>query len=137
MTKTPHNPEVPRLSELEWEILKPLWDNGPMAARDIYERVSEDHDWAYKTVKTMLARLVKKGALNYDQIGNSYLYRPAFGREELTGVATRSFIRRVFDGALNPFVAHFAEHASPEELQVIKSELARIEKERTRGNEQL
>ncbi len=135
MTEKPRNPEVPRLSELEWEILKPLWDNGPMAARDIYDQVSEDHDWAYKTVKTMLARLVKKGALAYDQIGNSYLYRPAFDREEVTGEATRSFIRRVFDGALNPFIAHFAEHASPEELQVIRAELARIEKERTQGTE--
>jgi BlaI family penicillinase repressor len=104
-----------------------------MAARDIYDRVSEENDWAYKTVKTMLARLVRKGALTYDQIGNSYLYRPAFEREEMTGVATRSFIRRVFDGALNPFVAHFAEHASPEELQAIKAELIRIEKERSRG----
>ena len=134
MAKQSRNPEVPRLSELEWEILKPLWDNGPMAARDIYERVSEEHDWAYKTVKTMLARLVKKGALVYDQIGNSYLYRPAFDREEMTGAATRSFVRRVFDGALNPFVAHFAEHASPEELQAIRAELARIEEERTRGS---
>lgn len=133
MTKQPRNPEVPKLSELEWEILKPLWDSGPMAARDIYDRVSEENDWAYKTVKTMLARLVRKGALTYDQIGNSYLYRPAFEREEMTGVATRSFIRRVFDGALNPFVAHFAEHASPEELQAIKAELIRIEKERSRG----
>ncbi|GMV92172.1 MAG: hypothetical protein AMXMBFR82_19500 [Candidatus Hydrogenedentota bacterium] len=131
----PRNPEVPRLSELEWEILKPMWDNGPMAARDIYEAVSKDQDWAYKTVKTMLARLVKKGALVYDQIGNSYLYRPAFGREAMTGAATRSFIRRVFDGALNPFVAHFAEHASPEELQAIKAELARIERERAKESE--
>ncbi len=135
MTNKPRNPEVPRLSELEWEILKPMWDNGPMAARDIYEAVSKDQDWAYKTVKTMLARLVKKGALVYDQIGNSYLYRPAYKREEMTGAATRSFIRRVFDGALNPFVAHFAEHASPEELQAIKAELARIERERAKESE--
>lgn len=135
MVDRPQNPEVPRLSELEWEILKPMWDNGPMAARDIYDAVSKDQDWAYKTVKTMLARLVKKGALVYDQIGNSYLYRPAFGRKEMTGAATRSFVRRVFDGALNPFVAHFAEHASPEELQAIKAELARIEHERSKESE--
>ena len=127
------NPEVPRLSELEWDVLKPLWERGPMAARDIFEQVSKDHAWAYKTVKTMLARLVKKGALKYDQIGNSYLYRTVYGREEMTRAATRSFIRRVFDGALNPFVAHFAEHVSPDELQAIKQELERIEKERRGG----
>jgi BlaI family penicillinase repressor len=137
MTKNPSpdklSRSIPRLSELEWEILKPLWEHGPMAARDIYLRVSEENDWAYKTVKTMLARLVKKGALKYDQIGNSYLYQAAYSREEMTGVATRSFIRRVFDGTLNPFVAHFAEHVSHEELRTIKRELERIEKERRGG----
>lgn len=130
----PKSPQVvPKLSELEWEILKPLWEHGPMAARDIYLRVSQENDWAYKTVKTMLARLVKKGALKYDQIGNSYLYQAAYPREEMTRAATRSFIRRVFDGALNPFVAHFAEHVSHEELQAIKREVERIENERRGG----
>lgn len=126
--------EIPKLSELEWEILKPMWERGPMAARDIFEHVSREHDWAYKTVKTMLARLVKKGALRYDQIGNSYLYQPAFNRPEMTRAATRSFVRRVFDGALHPFIAHFAEHVSHEELQQIKKELTRIEKERRGGS---
>ncbi len=126
-------PDVPRLSDLEWDVLKPFWERGPMAARDVFEQVSTEHQWAYKTVKTMLARLVKKGALRYDQVGNSYLYRPVFGRSEMTRAATRSFIRRVFDGALNPFVAHFAEHVSHEELQAIREELDRIERERRRG----
>jgi BlaI family penicillinase repressor len=132
-TTDPKAVAVPKLSELEWEILKPMWERGPMAARDVFEHVSRDHTWAYKTVKTMLARLVKKGALRYEQIGNSYLYRPAFGRPEMTRAATHSFIRRVFDGALNPFVAHFAEHVSSDELQAIKRELGRIEKERKGG----
>ncbi|MBX7259275.1 MAG: BlaI/MecI/CopY family transcriptional regulator [Candidatus Hydrogenedentes bacterium] len=122
--------EAPKLSDLEWEVMKPLWEHGPMAARDIYERVPETYGWAYETVKTMLARLVKKGALTYDQIGNSFLYRPAYTRAEMTREATGSFIQRVFDGALNPFLAHFAEHVSKEELQKIRQELARIEKKR-------
>jgi len=123
-------PEAPKLSDLEWEVMKPLWEHGPMAARDIYERVPDTYGWAYETVKTMLARLVKKGALTYDQIGNSFLYRPVYTRAEMTREATGSFIQRVFDGALNPFLAHFAEHVSHEELQAIKQELSRIEKTR-------
>ncbi|MFA6241738.1 MAG: BlaI/MecI/CopY family transcriptional regulator [Candidatus Hydrogenedentales bacterium] len=123
-------PEGPKLSDMEWEVMKPLWEHGPMAARDIYERVPDTYGWAYETVKTMLARLVKKGALTYDQIGNSFLYRPAYTRAEMTREATGSFIQRVFDGALNPFLAHFAEQASHEELQAIRQELSRIEKMR-------
>lgn len=115
----------PRLSEAEWEVIKPLWTHGPMAARDIYAALPEDCGWAYKTVKTMLSRLVKKGALTFDQVGNSYLYRAAYSRAELTQAATGSFIERVFDGALRPLVAHFVEHASKEELQAIRAELER------------
>ena len=77
--KTP----APRLSDMEWEVKKPLWKQGPMAARDIYESVPDSFGWAYETVKTMLARLVKKGVLIYDQVGNSYLYSPMFTRSEM------------------------------------------------------
>ncbi len=123
----------PRLSDLEWEILKPLWEKGPMAARDIYAAVPAERAWAYKTVKTMLSRLVKKGVLAYDQIGNSYLYRPAYTREEMTRNTVGHFVQRVFDGAMHPFVACFAEEASAEELKLLKAELARIEREREKA----
>lgn len=122
------DPEPPRLSEMEWEIMKPLWRHGPLAARDIYEHLPKDYGWAYKTVKTMLARLVKKGALEYDQIGNSYLYRAVYSRRQMTREATGSFIQRVFDGALSPFLAHFVEHASKDEIRALRAELDRLEK---------
>ena len=130
---TASGPQKPRISEQEWAVLKPLWEHGPLAARDVYAHLQDHKDWAYKTVKTMLARLVNKGALTYDQIGNSYLYRPVYSRDELTRHAAHSFIQRVFDGALTPFVAHFAEGVSDAELKVLQSELKRIEKERKNG----
>jgi len=129
----PKRKKVPRLSEMEWEIVKPLWEKGPMAARDIYRRVPEECGWAYKTVKTMLARLVKKGVLTYTQVGNSYLYATAYSRDEITRAATGTFIERVFDGAMRPFLAHFVEHASEEELRVLRSEVARLSREREKN----
>jgi BlaI family penicillinase repressor len=122
--------EAIRLSELEWEILKPLWEHGPLAARDVYAQVGERNGWAYKTVKTMLARLVAKGAIAYDAVGNSYLYRAAVTREAMTQNATRSFMERLFDGALRPFAVNFAESVSDAELKVLQAELRRIEKAR-------
>ena len=120
--------QVPKLSEMEWEVMKPLWKHGPMAARDIYDKIPDRFSWAYETVKSMLARLVKKGVLTYDQVGNSFLYRTAYTRREITRAATGSFIRRVFDGGLSPFLAQFVEEASEEELALLKDELARREK---------
>jgi BlaI family penicillinase repressor len=119
---------VPRLSDLEWEIVKPLWDNGPMAARDLFRLVPPEQGWAYETVKTMLSRLVKKGVLTYARTGSSYLYSPVYNRDEMTRAATGTFIRRVFDGALRPFLAHYVEQVSDEELQVLRAELIRLSK---------
>ncbi|MBL7645297.1 MAG: BlaI/MecI/CopY family transcriptional regulator [Candidatus Hydrogenedentes bacterium] len=126
----PRKKNVPKLSELEWEVMKPLWDRGPMAARDIFQAVPQEQAWAYKTLKTMLARLVKKGVLAYDQIGNSYLYRAEYTREEMTRATVGSFVNRVFDGAMQPFVACFAESVGEDELRVLRAELARIERAR-------
>ncbi len=119
---------IPRLSDKEWEILKPLWKEGPLAARDIYSMVPKKYHWAYKTVKTMISRLVKKKALVYNQVGNSYLYRPAHSRPTMTRAALRCFFQKVFDGALHPFIDYFIENASPENIEDFKKELARMQK---------
>ena len=127
--------DIPTLSNAEWEILKPMWADGPKAARDIFAACASKNDWGYKTVKTMLARLVKKGVLNYDQIGNSYLYRPVYSREEMTRAATGSFVQRVFDGAMTPFLAQFAENVSKDELALLQHELQRIERKKLKEDD--
>jgi BlaI family transcriptional regulator, penicillinase repressor len=107
-----HVPELPTVSNAEWEIMKVLWDCGPLAARDIYAKLPKQREWAYKTAKTLLARLVAKGALTYEQIGNSYLYRVCCTRDQVTRQEVRSFVDRVLEGSLGPIVAHFAEERS-------------------------
>ena len=121
--------EIPKLSDMEWEVMKPLWQHGSLAARDIFEKVPDKFGWAPETVKSMITRLVKKGAIEYDQVGNSFLYRAAYSRGEMTRAATGSFIRRVFDEGLSPFFAQFIEEASEEEIALLRSELARKERE--------
>ena len=81
---SPRENTPPGLSAAEWEVMKILWDHGPLAARDVYARLPKRRGWAYKTVKTLLSRLVAKEALAYDQIGNSYLYRAAVDRDVTT-----------------------------------------------------
>ena len=49
------------LAPTEWEVMKILWDRGPLAARDVFAALPPEIEWAYKTVKTLLARLVAKG----------------------------------------------------------------------------
>ena len=105
--KDPH--AIPSIPNSEWEVIKTLWERGPLAARDVFAALPPDHGWAYKTVKTLLARLVAKGAVTYEQVGNSYLYRAAVSREQVTRREVHSFVDRVLDGSLMPILAHFIE----------------------------
>jgi BlaI family penicillinase repressor len=130
MTNKKPASEIPKLSEMEWEVMKPLWKCGPLAARDLYEKVPDKFGWAYETVKSMVTRLVKKGAITYEQVGNSFLYSAAYTRGEMTHSATGSFIRRVFDEGLSPFFAQFIDEASEEDIALLKHELARWDKAR-------
>ena len=69
-------PKPPKISDAEWEVMKVVWDKSPITANDINDRLAKRHNWDSRTVKTMINRLVNKGALSYDVQGRSYLYRP-------------------------------------------------------------
>ena len=128
MKEQSNSKNLPKLSEMEWEIMKPLWQHGPLAARDIFSNVPDKYGWAYETVKSMVLRLVKKGAIAYDRVGNSYLYRAVYSHREMSRAATRSFVRRVFDEGVTPFFAHFIENSSEEEIELLKALLEEREK---------
>jgi BlaI family penicillinase repressor len=120
-----HEPPPAALAPAEWEIMKILWDHGPLAARDVYSRLPGSCPWTQKTVKTLLSRLVAKGALAYDQIGNSYLYRSAVVREQLTRQEVRSVFQRLISEAASPVLAQFIEEAdlSDAEIRELKRRL--------------
>src|SRR5215475_13298102 len=107
MADSQHLP--PLLSPAEWEVMKVLWDEGPLAARDVFARLPKNRGWAYKTAKTLLSRLVAKQALAYDEIGNSYLYRPAIDRDQATRQEVRSVFQRLMSEAFSPVLAQFID----------------------------
>jgi BlaI family transcriptional regulator, penicillinase repressor len=65
------------MSPTEWRLMKILWSLGSAAARDVYQIAEERYGITKGTTKNLLSRLVEKGHLATQQIGNSYLYKPA------------------------------------------------------------
>ncbi len=120
----------PRVTEAEWEVMKVLWESSPLGANEIAAEVCQRMSWHPKTVKTLLGRLVRKGALRYRQEGNRYLYRPAFPRERYVEVESQSFVDRVFGGSATPAVVHFVEtmELSDADLQELRTILDRRQK---------
>ncbi|HPN84839.1 MAG TPA: BlaI/MecI/CopY family transcriptional regulator [Victivallales bacterium] len=115
--------KVPNISEAEWEVMKVLWKRNPMTAQEIICELRET-EWHPKTVKTLIARLVKKGAVGYKSEGRTYLYSPLIKEKSSVIRETQSLLDRLFGGSLAPMVAQFVESKklSNEELD----ELSRI-----------
>jgi len=95
---------VTRLSDAEWRIMKVLWSHSPASARSVLEQL-ESTSWAYTTVKTMLDRLVHKGALESTKHGNVSVYRPCISQTQARRQALRALVGRAFDGAFGSLVS--------------------------------
>lgn len=98
-----------RISQSELEVMSVLWDaERALAAADVIARLDSCKDWNDRTVKTLLARLVDKGAVSTTQDGRRYLYAPLIDRSAYAGDAARSLSERLFGGRAAPLVAHLA-----------------------------
>jgi BlaI family penicillinase repressor len=101
----------PSISDAEWDVIKVLWDRGPMTAGAVVEALAPTTDWKPRTVKTLLHRLVKKRAVRMHVQDKRYVYRAAITRQSATRHEARSFLTRVFDGALAPALVRFLEES--------------------------
>lgn len=110
------------ISNAEFEVLNIIWKNNPVSAEDIVLALNKDKQWHEKTVKTLLSRLVKKQALDFEKSSRKYLYSPLIAREDYTRKESQSFIQRVFAGRVSPLVAGFAKDNSlqKEDIEELK-----------------
>src|SRR3954451_12282251 len=116
---------LPSISDAEWEVMVVLWDQSPLMASDLVERLAGPNGtrgWSPRTVKTLLNRLINKGALAYETQGKRYLYRPRVTREQCVREETRSFLSRVFANAPGPMLLQFVAQArlTPAEVEALK-----------------
>lgn len=98
-----------RISEAEHAVMEVLWEKSPLAASDVCDRVCAARGWTMPTVKTLLSRLVAKGAVATEPEGRRFLYRPLLERANYVGGESRRLVDRLFGGRAAPLIAHLAE----------------------------
>lgn len=98
-----------RISQAEFNVMEVLWAHSPLAASEVASKLEAQQDWNIRTVKTLLSRLVEKGALSTEQDGRRFLYSPLLTRKKYAQSVTRSLSDRLFGGRAAPLVAHLAE----------------------------
>ena len=112
---------APSLPESEWAVMEVLWESSPRTASEVAKELIQTKDWAENTVRTLLSRLVEKGALQIVE-GSPRLYAPAVKREAFVKAESESFLDRIFQGAAKPLLVHFASNArlTPDEVRELK-----------------
>ncbi len=118
--------KLPRISESEWRVMQVLWEHGPQTANDVVQQLDGRESWKPRTVKTLIGRLVQKGAVRFEEERHRYRYSAAVREDECIRSETQSFVRRVYQGAMKPALAAFLEDVelSPQEIEELQKVLA-------------
>jgi len=85
-----------------------LWQRSPQTAEELAAALASIQGWQPSTVKTLLNRLLQKGAISAERDGRRFLYAPVLERDAWLRNQSVSLIDRLFGGHLAPMVAQFA-----------------------------
>lgn len=98
-----------QISEAESVVMDVLWKRSPLSAEEVAAALSGRQEWQDATVKTLLNRLLNKGAISAEKDGRRYLYAPVLQRDAWVQGESESLLERMFGGRVAPLVAHFSE----------------------------
>lgn len=110
-----------QISDAEAVVMETLWRSSPLAADEVFAAVAGAQDWQEPTVKTLLNRLLKKGAISAERDGRRFLYSPVLDRATWLGQQSEGLLDRLFGGRVGPMVAHFSERG-----RLTKKDLAEL-----------
>ena len=116
--------KMPAISDAEWDVMKVLWERGEAGAQEVTEALAVERNWRPQTVKTLLNRLVKKGAVAYAEEGRRFIYRAKVSREAVVRAESRSFLARVFGGDGGAMLVHFVKNTKLSAAEI--AELKRV-----------
>jgi len=95
------------ISNAEWIVLRIILNHSPIGSRDIIRILNEKHHWSTATVKTFLARLVKKNAIGYTAEKNAFFYYPLVTEMSYVKSETKAFFAKIYGGSIVHETEHF------------------------------
>lgn len=110
------------ITNAEWEVLTVVWEKAPVAASRVADALESKRRWSLGTVRTLLSRLVKKGALEQQQEGKRYLYSPRVSMAECVRLESESFLDRVLGRTPSATVVQLVKKAdlSKEDIEELR-----------------
>lgn len=123
------NPQPPKPTQAELEILSVLWSRGPSSVREVQQALPEEREAGYTTVLKVLQIMAGKGLVFRDEQGRTHVYRAALPQEQTQRQLVRDLVERAFDGSSSQLIlqALASRRATPEEMREIRRMLDRAE----------
>ena len=117
------------VTEAEAAVMEVLWQSSPRSSEEVVAAVAPATGWAEPTIKTLLNRLLNKGAISAEREGRRYLYSPVLAREAWVEQQSEGLLARLFGGRVAPLVAHFSERGrlSPADIAELKHLVSELE----------
>ena len=94
-----------KITDSELEVMKLLWrakDALPVTV--IREQLQKSKGWEPATIKTLISRLVSKGAVRQEK-RNVFYYSPVITEKEYSSWATKDLITRIYNGKASELIA--------------------------------
>lgn len=125
--------KLPQISEAEFEVMRIVWDQGPVSTNEVTDQLVQSTDWSPKTIQTLIRRLVTKAALTYEKKGRLFVYTAAVEEGEYLRSKTSSFVEHYFSGNISALVSAYIESAalSAEDIESLRGVLSEVDKNRT------
>ncbi|MBR5702245.1 MAG: BlaI/MecI/CopY family transcriptional regulator [Oscillospiraceae bacterium] len=121
-----------RISDSEWLVLRCLWKRSPLEIKEIQGMLQEETGWTGNMVRSLVVRLLDKGAIGAETQDRYFRYYPIAAEEECIRQETRSFVDRVFEGSVSKLFAAFAGSGklSEKDRREIRAMLEKMEEEK-------
>jgi predicted transcriptional regulator len=108
-----------KLFDAEFKLMKIIWDNEPVTAKEISLATAKAFEWNKNTTYTVIKRLIEKGVLKREEPG--FVCSSLLKKQDVQKRETHSLIEKLFGGSKKAFFAAFAdEQLSEEEIETLK-----------------
>jgi len=102
------------LGDLQFAIMRVLWDDGEATVARVHEALPPDKRRALTTIATMLSKMEKKGVVEHRTEGRQFVYAPTVTEEVVTRTMVAELTQRLFEGNAGALVSHLLTEAEIE-----------------------
>lgn len=116
----------------ELEVLKILWERGPVTVRDVLDEFQQlGRRRAYTSVMSLMNVMAEKRLLKRIARGRAFIYEARAPRESTLGQMVGDLWQRAFEGSAATLVTRLLEEAQPSdaELKAIREAIAQYQAE--------